>query len=238
MFRLFFKKQEEPQYKDGASFPDEAEERVETALEFLWEIMKVVIIALAIILPVRYFLVQPFYVKGASMEPNFYEKDYLIVDEISYRFHTPARGDVIVFHCNTPLCKASYRDYLIKRVVGLPGEQVELIDGRIRIVNRQAPEGFYLDERLYLHGGVNAQSNHKVLLGGDEYFVLGDNRCNSFASEHFGPVKSDWIVGRAWLRGWPFTRAGFFNAPEYEGALDENIVDGEATPACASFLSF
>ncbi|HLD69247.1 MAG TPA: signal peptidase I, partial [Candidatus Omnitrophota bacterium] len=83
---------------------------------FIWETVKVVVISLAIIIPVRYFLIQPFYVKGASMEPNFYDQEYLIIDEISYRFREPQRGEIVVFRY--PRDPASF---FIKRIIGLPG---------------------------------------------------------------------------------------------------------------------
>src|SRR5680860_453257 len=93
---------------------------------FVWEIIKVVSISLAIILPIRYFLIQPFYVKGASMEPNFHDREYLIVDEISYRFREPARGDVIVFRY-----PENPEEYFIKRIIGLPGESLEIMNGGV-----------------------------------------------------------------------------------------------------------
>src|SRR3989344_294895 len=90
-------------------------------LVFSWEIIKVVVISLAIIVPVRYFLIKPFYVKGASMEPNFYDHEYLIIDEISYRFAEPARGDIVVFRYPN-----DERQYFIKRIIGLPTETVRI----------------------------------------------------------------------------------------------------------------
>jgi signal peptidase I len=86
-------------------------------LKNIWEFLKIVIVSLLIILPIRYFIIQPFYVKGASMEPNFHDREYLIIDEISYRFNEPQRGQVIVFrYPNNP------QEYFIKRVIGLPGD--------------------------------------------------------------------------------------------------------------------
>src|SRR3989339_1930730 len=97
---------------------------------FVGELLHVVVISLAIILPIRYFLIQPFYVKGASMEPNFYDHEYLIIDEISYRLNQPQRGDVVVFHYpNDP------SQYFIKRLIGLPSEIIKINDGKITIIN-------------------------------------------------------------------------------------------------------
>src|SRR3989344_1293745 len=86
---------------------------------FFWEIFKVVVISLVIIIPIRYFLIKPFYVKGASMEPNFHDYEYLIIDEISYRFNQPARGEVVVF--KYPFDQSQF---FIKRIIGMPGETV------------------------------------------------------------------------------------------------------------------
>jgi signal peptidase I len=168
-------------------------------LDFTWEILKIVIISLAIIVPIRYFLIQPFFVKGASMEPNFLDGDYLIVDEISYRFETPRRGEVIIFRY--PLEPSQF---FIKRVVGLPGENVEVKDGKVYI------NGSELNETKYLQN-IETVGNVEVKLDKDEYFVLGDNRDASSDSRKWGEVDKKLIIGRAWLRAWPFSRLGTVN---------------------------
>jgi signal peptidase I len=168
-------------------------------LDFTWEILKIVIISLAIIVPIRYFLIQPFFVKGASMEPNFLDGDYLIIDEISYRFETPQRGEVIIFRY--PLEPSQF---FIKRIIGLPGEKVEVQDGKIFI------NGSELDESEYLQGTTTV-GNVEVRLEDDEYFVLGDNRNASSDSRKWGEVDKKLIIGRAWLRAWPFSRLGAVN---------------------------
>ena len=101
---------------------------LKSALLVLWEVVKVALVSLAIILPIRYFLVQPFYVKGASMEPNFYDHDYLLIDEISFRFRAPDRGEVVVFRY-----PRDPSNYFIKRVVALPNERVAIIDEKLYI---------------------------------------------------------------------------------------------------------
>ena len=168
-------------------------------LDFTWEILKIVIISLVIIVPIRYFLIQSFFVKGASMEPNFLDGDYLIVDEISYRFDLPERGDVVIFRY--PLDPSQF---FIKRVIGLPGEKIKVIDDVVFVNGEQ------LDESKYLQGVVTA-GNVEVVLGNDEYFVLGDNRQASSDSRRWGEVNKKFIIGRAWLRAWPFYRLGAVN---------------------------
>jgi signal peptidase I len=177
---------------------------------FVWEITKVVAISLAIILPVRYFLIQPFYVKGASMEPNFHDNQYLVVDEISYRFTAPERGQVIVFRY--PL---DPQEYFIKRVIGLPGEQIQFKDGRVIIYNTAHPAGLTLVEN-YLPTGLMTfdQNDAKISIGSHEYFVLGDNRNASKDSRSFGPVDVSFITGKTLLRGWPLNEATWFG-PNY-----------------------
>jgi len=169
----------------------------------IFEVIKVVLISLAIILPVRLFLVQPFYVEGASMEPNFFQNEYLIIDEISYRFNEPQRGEVIIF--KSPQDSHSY---FIKRVIGLPGEKVKVKDGRIFINSQELAE-------LYINN-FSSEDNEEIIIAQDEYFVLGDNRINSLDSRSFGPIKKTSIIGRVWVRGWPVNRFNTFNLPEYK----------------------
>jgi signal peptidase I len=173
-------------------------------LNFLGELLHVVVISLAIILPIRYFLIQPFYVKGASMEPNFHDHEYLIIDEISYRFSPPERGDIVVFrYPDDP------RQFFIKRIVGLPGERIEISRGGVYLYNEERPEGFHLDESFYLVDPYT--SGEKVMdLSSDEYFLMGDNRSASMDSRAFGSVPKRFIVGKVLLRGWPPDKVKFF----------------------------
>jgi signal peptidase I len=167
-------------------------------LDFVSEFVHVVLISLAIIVPVRYFLIQPFYVKGASMEPNFYDHEYLIIDEISYRFSTPQRGDIVVFrYPNDP------RQFFIKRIIGLPGETLKIGGGKVTIVDQKTNQSRVLDESVYLDGGVVTLGEKDITLGADDFFLLGDNRSASLDSRVFGPVPRSFVVGRVWLRGWP-----------------------------------
>ncbi|MBI5466301.1 MAG: signal peptidase I [Candidatus Kerfeldbacteria bacterium] len=166
---------------------------------FFWEIIKVTLVALAIILPIRYFLVQPFYVKGASMEPSFYDHDYLLIDEISYRFSPPSRADVMVIRY-----PRNRSEFFIKRLVALPGERLVVRGGQVFIGQNQA-EPQLLNEP-YLGEWVRTRGEVDVRLGADQYYVLGDNRGSSLDSRSFGPITAREIVGRTWLRAWPFER--------------------------------
>ncbi len=184
------------------------------ALQFAGELLHVIIISLAVIIPIRYFLIQPFYVKGASMEPNFYDHEYLIIDEISYRFAQPERGDIVVFrYPNDP------RQFFIKRVIGLPGERVVITGGQVRIYGPGQTEGKLLDETSYL-GSTRTSGDKDVQLANDEYFLMGDNRTASLDSRIFGPVPRSFIVGRVWLRGWPPEKLKVFGSPAGEAVLE------------------
>lgn len=172
---------------------------------FIWEVVKIVVISLAIIIPVRYYLVQPFFVRGASMEPNFDNGQYLIVNEINYRFEDPARGEVIVF--KYPFEPSQY---YIKRIIGLPGELVEIKDGHVVIYNEEFPQGKTLDESSYLFEEIITQGLIHLKLNEDEYFVLGDNRGSSSDSRQWGILPKDNIIGRVWVRAWPFDTVKIF----------------------------
>jgi len=178
---------------------------------FIWDIIKVVCVSLAIILPVRYYLIQPFYVKGASMEPSFHDHEYLIVDELSYRFNPPIRGQVIVFRY-----PRNPQEYFIKRIIGLPGEQVQIKDGQVHIYNQEHPEGFilvedYLPEDLLTYN----QDESQITVSDGEYFVLGDNRNASQDSRSFGPVDKSFITGKILFRGWPLNKILIFDKDQW-----------------------
>lgn len=179
------------------------------ALKFILELLQVLAISLVIIIPVRYFLIQPFYVKGASMEPNFFDHEYLIINELSYRLNDPARGDIVVFkYPKDP------DQYFIKRVIGLPGETVEIIDGKVRVYNKEHTNGFFLDETGYIDG-VFTSSRQIVPLKEGEYYLMGDNRPASLDSRIFGPVERELIVGKVLLRGYPVDRWKLFKSYSY-----------------------
>ena len=170
---------------------------------FFWELIKVFLLAMVIIVPIRYFLVQPFFVRGASMEPNFYDGEYLVVDELSYFLREARRGEVIVFRF-----PQNRSQFFIKRIVGLPGETVRINNGRVEIMNDDFPSGVVLDEAQYLPDDIRTGGQIMVELKDQEYFVLGDNRPASSDSRSWGVLSEEEIVGRAWIRAFPVDRLG------------------------------
>ena len=176
-------------------------------LASIFEILRIVILALIIVLPIRFFIFQPFIVKGASMEPNFDQGDYLIIDEISYRFREPKRGEVIVF--KFPL-NPSQR--FIKRIVGLPGEIVEINEGRIII---QKGDQIQTLKENYLPKINFDDRKYRFELKENEYLVLGDNRNFSYDSRYFGPLNKKFIVGRVIFKLWPIKNISKIEAPVY-----------------------
>ncbi len=172
------------------------------------ESIKTLILAAIIIIPIRYLIFQPFFVQGISMSPNFETGDYLIIDEISYRFRDPQRGEVIVFkYPQTP----SQR--YIKRIIGLPGETIEIKDGKILLSDGEGMQ--VLDESEYLSPGLETGGVVRISLAENQYFVLGDNRKFSSDSRRWGVLPQKNIVGRVYIRAWPFTVLAKFEAPAY-----------------------
>lgn len=172
------------------------------------EIVKIALIAAVIVFLIRYFLIQPFFVKGASMEPNFSDGQYLIVDELSYKIRVPARGDVIVFRY-----PRDTKQFYIKRIIGLPGEGVEIKNNNIIISDPASPDGQILQED-YLPEGEVTFPNRKWQLKDNEYFVMGDNRVASSDSRTWGPLHEKFIIGRVFIRAFPVEKFMVFKTEE------------------------
>jgi len=177
---------------------------------FVIEVVKIVVISLVIIVPIRYFLIKPFYVSGASMEPTFYDHEYLVIDEISYRFHDPDRGDIVVFRYSEDTSQ-----YFIKRIIGLPGETVEISNGEVMIYDEEKNQGQTINESEYLDKGIITSGDILVHLKDGEYFMLGDNRPYSLDSRRIGTIDREDIVGKTWIRAWPFHKLKYFSSPDY-----------------------
>ena len=161
------------------------------------------LVALGLALFIRFFIAAPYVVSGASMEPNFDNWHYLIIDRVSYRFETPQRGDVIVFDLPQDTSRS-----LIKRVIGLPGETVVLKGQSVTIVNAEHPDGFTLEEPYLDSANLGGSNNMTVTLEKDQFFVLGDNRRVSADSRIWGTLPRKDIVGRVFLRLFPLGDIG------------------------------
>ncbi len=201
---------------------DKKKRKGDKGISFFAELVKVVLLALLIIIPVRTFIFQPFFVQGASMEPNFHDGEYLIVNELGYKTTTVAaadkelfsvdrfkdfeRGDAIVFRY--PM---NPNQFFIKRIVGLPGEKVVVEDDKVIIFNDENPNGFTLDEEVYLPSHVKTSGKSEHELGENGFYVLGDNRSHSSDSRSWGPLSGDMIIGKVLLRAWPVTEFEIFN---------------------------
>lgn len=164
------------------------------------EILTFVVLAIVIVVPIRLFVAQPFVVEGESMHPTFETGDYLIVDQLSYRFEEPMRGDVVVFRYPNDT-----KVFYIKRIIGLPGETVHIDRGNTTVTKVDGTE-LVLDESYVV--AEDATYSLETTLGAGQYFVMGDNRPRSSDSRVWGPLPKEDIMGRAYLRLLPPSKTG------------------------------
>ncbi len=168
----------------------------------LTEIVQFALIALIIVIPVRWFIAQPFIVSGASMENTFHSGEYLIVDQLSYHLEEPQAGDVIVFRY-----PKNPSTFFIKRIIGVPGDTITIDGNVVTITNETYPGGLVLDEP-YIRS-MAASTFLTETLGDREYFVMGDNRDRSSDSRVWGILQRENIIGRAFVRLFPFSRLDY-----------------------------
>jgi len=178
-----------------------------TFLKIFYELAKIICFVLIVFFVVRYFLIQPFVVDGNSMEPNFHDKEYLLIEKVSYHFHEPRRGDVIIFQ------PPNRNIYYIKRIIGLPGEKI-VINHNVTIYNKKNSNGVVLNEP-YLSPYSSTGGEISQTLQNDEYFVLGDNRENSSDSREFGILPRKNISGKVFITIFPFSDFGFTKKINY-----------------------
>ena len=163
-----------------------------------WETIRFILIALAVVIPIRVYIAQPFIVSGASMDPTFANGQYLIVDEVSYRFTEPARGDVVIFkYPKDP------KKYFIKRIIGLPGETLIINEEGKVFVKGAGEESLTTLSEPYVE--FTKSDAVGITLKEDEYFMMGDNRAGSYDSRMWGAVNRDLLVGKALVRLFPVT---------------------------------
>ncbi len=170
----------------------QAEPQKKTRLRLFIENVLYILVAIGLALVVQKFIIRPFVVNGASMDPTLTTGDYLLIDEVTYKLREPERGDVVVFRAPPEPSK-----FFIKRIIGLPGDTVSIGGSIITITNAEHPKGFILSEPFITHSSIN-QLVKKVPEG--EYFVMGDNRSGSFDSRSWGTLPKKEISGRALLR--------------------------------------
>lgn len=176
---------------------------------FLLEIIQVLVFAISIFLFLYLLVLQPHKIKGESMEPNFHNNEYLLTDKLTYRFNAPRRGDVVVFKA-----PPDDSDEFIKRIIGLPGEEVYVQNGSI-YANGEKIDEKYLPDSFYTRPGKFSTEGLHIVIPSDSYFVLGDNRDHSYDSRNFGLITKDKITGRAWFVYWPPSKAGVVQHPAY-----------------------
>lgn len=180
----------------------------------LFEIVETVVLTVLIFFGIQTFVAQPYKVQQTSMERTLLEDQYVLVDKLSPRWDAYGRGDIVVF---TPPEACSGGDVpFIKRVIGLPGDSVELRDGDV-LINGTALEEPY----IYSDGGVPQETlpsgggRTSWLVAAGELFVMGDHRMASADSRSCGPIPTDHVIGRAWLRYWPFDQVMLIDQPTY-----------------------
>lgn len=169
--------------------------------------MKTIGLSLVLAFGVRTFVAEARYIPSGSMEPTLQINDRLIIDKVSYDFISPQRGDIVVFNPTKTLRSENYHEAFIKRIIGLPGETVEVKNGLVYINGSPLKENYIEAKPDYKWGSVIVPNN--------SYLVLGDNRNNSYDSHYWGFVPRNKIIGRAIVRFYPLNRIGVLNEPVY-----------------------
>jgi len=164
------------------------------------EVIQTVALSIFLALGMRTYVAEARFIPSGSMQPTLEINDRLIIDKVTYRFDSPRRGDIIVFSPPPVLEEQDVRDDLIKRVIGLPGDEVAISNGEVRINGDTLSESYIKEAIGYEFGPVTVPPDH--------YLVLGDNRNNSFDSHAWGFVPRDNVIGRALVRYWPPNRIG------------------------------
>jgi signal peptidase I len=176
---------------------------------FFLDILEVVVFAVGIFFFIYLLIMRPHKISGQSMMPNFQDAEYLLTEKVTYYARNPNRGDVVVF-----MPPISTTDEFIKRVIGLPGEQVMVKDGHVYINDRELAEP-YLKDNVITSGGPFLPEGQEFTVPTGDYFVMGDNRQNSSDSRYWGPITKKVMTGRAWVAYWPPNLSGVVPKPKY-----------------------
>jgi signal peptidase I len=176
---------------------------------FIWDLVKFTIGALIIVFVIRTFVAQPFIVSGLSMYPTFDNANYLVIDELSYHFEAPARGDVLVFRY-----PGDPSIFYIKRIIGLPGEKLVSNNGIITVYPNASSTASTTLNEPYIETDHKSFDSWSVTLGPTQYWMMGDNRNESSDSRVWGPLDRNLFIGRPILRLFPFSSIGLFPGKE------------------------
>ncbi|WP_071590635.1 signal peptidase I [Gloeocapsa sp. PCC 73106] len=184
--------------------------------ENFWvEMVKTLAIAGVLAFGIRTFVAEARYIPSGSMEPTLLINDHLMIEKISYRLHEPERGDIVVFRPTEALKEQDYHQAFIKRIIGMPGDTVE-VKGGVVYVNGQALSEDYIKE-------VPDYSYGPEIVPDDQYLVLGDNRNNSYDSHIWGFVPRKNLIGKAFVRFWPLNRMGTIHDDLVEPVVSQPV---------------
>jgi signal peptidase I len=193
-----------PDPEPGPDSTDSGTSRARSLIEWVVVIAGALIVALLI----KTFLIQAFYIPSESMVPELAVGDRVLVNKLSYKLHDVNRGDLVVFERPEGEPNQDVKD-LIKRVVALPGEEVVIEDNSVWIDGERLDESYLPTGTVTKQGTTNCTTTSPCAVPEGSIWVMGDNREHSFDSRYFGPIEEDTIVGRAFLRIWPFGEIGF-----------------------------
>lgn len=195
-----------PPADTGGASPDPGRSARPAAVGCALELLETLVLTLLIFVGVQTFVAQPYQVEQESMETTVLPGEYILVDKLTPRFDGYKRGDIVVFHPPSGFSTGPEGDKpFIKRIIGLPGDTIDVRDGHVIVNGMQLNEPYVFDgQPTEARPGT---AHWAVPL--DSYFVMGDHRQASTDSRDFGPVAASQIIGRAWLRYWPLSRFGF-----------------------------
>jgi signal peptidase I len=186
------------------------------AVGCLFEVLETLVLTVVIFFGIQAFIAQPYKVQQGSMENTLLPDQYVLVDKLSPRWDTYSYGDIIVFKPPATWAQGSEVPF-IKRVIGLPGDTVSLTDGLVYVndVKVEEPYIFVADDGVQQQTFPAAGGSSQWVVPAGELFVMGDHREDSADSRNFGPIEISSVVGRAWLRYWPFDKLGFVEVPPH-----------------------
>jgi len=184
----------------------------------LVEIVETLVLTVVIFVGIQTFIAQPYKVQQRSMESTLFSGQYVLVDKLTPHWTPYSRGDIVVFDPPASWASETRGVPLIKRVIGLPGDRVELRDGKVFVNDVELDEA-YINEIGGVRESTDAypEGSSEWLIPSGDLFVMGDNRQNSADSRTFGPIEIGHVVGRAWLRYWPIGSFGVLQRPTYAG---------------------